>query len=82
MPDIRDEGGALKEMPRGYLDLLRRVEPYLRNQSEDCLYLNIFSPVGKISFLFLSPMQSTMTMCMWAGGSIIDEDPKDRREER
>ncbi|XP_035713030.1 neuroligin-4, Y-linked [Folsomia candida] len=46
MPDIRNESAALKEMPRGYLEYLKKVEPYLRNQSEDCLYLNIYSPIG------------------------------------
>ncbi|CAG7720187.1 unnamed protein product [Allacma fusca] len=47
MPDIRNETAALKDMPKGYLEYLRRVEPYLRNQSEDCLYLNVYSPIGK-----------------------------------
>ncbi|ODN01298.1 Neuroligin-1 [Orchesella cincta] len=51
LPDIRNESAALKEMPKGYLEYLRRVEPYLRNQSEDCLYLNIFSPIGKIHYM-------------------------------
>lgn len=56
-PDIRNESAALKEMPKGYLEYLRRIEPYLRNQSEDCLYLNIFAPIGKY-FLLLSPLFS------------------------
>lgn len=47
MPDISNETLALKEMPRGYYDYLRHVEPYLRNQSEDCLHLSIYSPIGK-----------------------------------
>lgn len=51
LPDIRNESAALKEMPKGYLEYLRRVEPYLRNQSEDCLYLNVWSVAGK-NFLF------------------------------
>ncbi|CAL8094811.1 unnamed protein product [Orchesella dallaii] len=46
MPDISNETAALKEMPKGYLEYLRHVEPFLRNQSEDCLYLNIFAPIG------------------------------------
>ncbi|ODN01299.1 Neuroligin 4-like [Orchesella cincta] len=46
MPDISNETAALKEMPRGYFEYLRHVEPFLRNQSEDCLYLNIFAPIG------------------------------------
>lgn len=46
LPDIRNESAALKEMPKGYLEYLRRVEPYLRNQSEDCLYLNVYSSIG------------------------------------
>lgn len=32
------------EMPRGRLEYLKRLLPYLRNQSEDCLYLNIYAP--------------------------------------
>lgn len=33
------------KMPRGRLDYLRRLMPYLQNQSEDCLYLNIYAPL-------------------------------------
>jgi len=43
-PDTRNETEALKRMPRGRLETLRKLEPLLRNQSEDCLYLNIFAP--------------------------------------
>lgn len=32
-------------MPRGRLEYLRRLLPYLQNQSEDCLYLNIYVPI-------------------------------------
>lgn len=32
-------------MPKGRLEYLRRLLPYLQNQSEDCLYLNIYGPV-------------------------------------
>lgn len=64
MPDIRNESAALKEMPRGYLEYLKKVEPYLRNQSEDCLYLNIYSPIGKWTHVyskkFLLCMQSKL----------------------
>jgi len=47
MPDISNETAALKEMPKGYLEYLRHVEPFLRNQSEDCLTLSIYAPLGK-----------------------------------
>ncbi|XP_017755029.1 PREDICTED: neuroligin 4-like [Eufriesea mexicana] len=39
LPELSDE------MPKGRLEYLRRLLPYLRNQSEDCLYLNIYTPV-------------------------------------
>nr|XP_018910015.1 PREDICTED: neuroligin-4, Y-linked-like [Bemisia tabaci] len=31
-------------MPKGRLDYLKRILPHLQNQSEDCLYLNIYAP--------------------------------------
>ena len=41
-----------EKMPKGRLDYLRRLLPYLKNQSEDCLYLNIYAPVqGECSIL-------------------------------
>ncbi|XP_058801825.1 neuroligin-4, Y-linked isoform X2 [Phymastichus coffea] len=33
------------KMPKGRSDYLKRLLPYLKNQSEDCLYLNIYAPV-------------------------------------
>lgn len=49
LPSLSDK------MPKGRLDYLRRLLPYLRNQSEDCLYLNIYAPVqGKNHFFLFS----------------------------
>lgn len=44
LPDISNEQEALERMPRGRLEYLKRLLPHLRNQSEDCLYLNIYAP--------------------------------------
>ncbi|XP_066143769.1 neuroligin-4, X-linked-like [Euwallacea fornicatus] len=44
LPNISNETAALEKMPKGRLEYLKRLLPLLRNQSEDCLYLNIFSP--------------------------------------
>lgn len=59
LPEIQNEEEALKKMPKGRLEYLKRLLPFLQNQSEDCLYLNVFSPLhGKIVltslFLFTS----------------------------
>lgn len=45
LPDISNETAALRRMPKGRLEHLRRLLPYLSEQSEDCLYLNIYAPV-------------------------------------
>ncbi|KAG8233574.1 hypothetical protein J437_LFUL000985 [Ladona fulva] len=38
------EAEALRKMPRGRLESLKRLLPHLRRQSEDCLYLNVYAP--------------------------------------
>ncbi|KAF2889613.1 hypothetical protein ILUMI_16560 [Ignelater luminosus] len=56
LPDIFNETAALKRMPKGRLDYLKRLLPYLQNQSEDCLYLNIYAPAqGKKDQSAMSP---------------------------
>lgn len=45
LPDISNETAALERMPKGRVEYLKRLLPYLKNQSEDCLYLNIYAPV-------------------------------------
>lgn len=61
LPNIANETAALEKMPKGRLEYLRRLLPYLQNQSEDCLYLNIYVPIqGKfrISICSISCFQS------------------------
>jgi neuroligin len=41
-----NETEILKRMPRGKLAQLKRLAPFLKNQSEDCLYLNIYVPLS------------------------------------
>lgn len=44
---------ALFDIPRGRLAQLRRILPLLANQSEDCLYLNLYVPrSGNLSLWF------------------------------
>lgn len=41
------------DMSRGRTEYLKKLLPYLSNQSEDCLYLNIYAPVQGM-FIFYS----------------------------
>lgn len=53
LPDVINEQEALKKMPKGRLEYIKRLLPFLQNQSEDCLYLNVFSPLhGKPEAIF------------------------------
>ncbi|ODN05794.1 Neuroligin-4, Y-linked [Orchesella cincta] len=44
--NLTEDEEALKWMPRGRLSQLKRLFPFLSNQSEDCLYLNIYVPLS------------------------------------
>lgn len=48
LPDIENEATALQRMTKGRLKILQRLEVLLRNQSEDCLYLNIYAPLNRM----------------------------------
>ena len=45
LPDVKNRREALKRMPVGRYEMLQRLVPLLSNQSEDCLFLNIYVPV-------------------------------------
>lgn len=60
LPNTANETAALERMPKGRLEYLRRLLPHLQNQSEDCLYLNIYVPIqGEYPFcdvfFYISP---------------------------
>ena len=43
-PDVSNITEALKVMSRPRMEFIKSLIPNLRNQSEDCLYLNIYVP--------------------------------------
>ncbi|KOB66770.1 putative Neuroligin-3 [Operophtera brumata] len=38
LPDLDDERTILEKMPKGRLEYMKRLMPYLKNQSEDCFH--------------------------------------------
>ena len=42
--DLIDRSATLQTMPRGRYYQLKRMQLLLTNQSEDCLYLNVYAP--------------------------------------
>jgi neuroligin len=44
LPDISNKTEALLRMPASRYEFLKAIFPYLRNQSEDCLHMNVYVP--------------------------------------
>ena len=44
LPETRHETAAMFKMSQGRLQAIRDMKPLLANQTEDCLYLNVYSP--------------------------------------
>ncbi|XP_042891084.1 uncharacterized protein LOC122265736 [Penaeus japonicus] len=56
LPDVHNRRDALRRMPEGRYVYLQRLIPLLQNQSEDCLYLNIYAPVRAEMPHFAAPL--------------------------
>jgi hypothetical protein len=69
LPDISNETAALEKMPKGRVEYLKRLLPYLKNQSEDCLYLNIYSPFQGRSKSVLCNQTSKPILLIYEGVS-------------
>lgn len=63
-PDVSNETASLKNMTPGRISRLKRMLPALKNQSEDCLYLNIFTPANG-EFGCWSVQLTTCTVYTW-----------------
>ncbi|CAG9784761.1 unnamed protein product [Diatraea saccharalis] len=62
-PDISNKSAALSKMPLGVYNELKATVPFLANQSEDCLYLNIYVPGSGAR-----GVEAPYAVVVWAGG--------------
>ena len=51
LPNIANESEALQRMPKSRREYLLHMQSQLKNQNEDCLYLNIYSPFQGNAFI-------------------------------
>ncbi|CAK1603689.1 unnamed protein product [Parnassius mnemosyne] len=63
-PDISNKTAALMKMPLGLYNELKATVPLLANQSEDCLYLNIFVPGSGAR-----GVEAPYAVVVWAGAA-------------
>ncbi|XP_053604570.1 neuroligin-1-like isoform X2 [Plodia interpunctella] len=62
-PDISNKSAALSKMPLGLYNELKATVPLLANQSEDCLYLNIYVPGSGAR-----GVEAPYAVVVWVGG--------------
>uniref|UniRef100_A0A1B6MDA4 Carboxylesterase type B domain-containing protein n=1 Tax=Graphocephala atropunctata TaxID=36148 RepID=A0A1B6MDA4_9HEMI len=70
----RLDNDTLENMPRQRLEMIRRLFPLLKNYSEDCLYLNIYSPLqeGDVQAKFPVLVFIHGGSFLWNSGNIYD----------
>ena len=62
-PDISNASVSIKKMPLRRLQYLRKIQPKLIHESEDCLYLNIYVPKGgKLILYFYCKLLKALTI--------------------
>ncbi|CAH1118454.1 unnamed protein product [Phaedon cochleariae] len=76
LPDISNRSEALLEFPKGQLLHLEKILPLLANQSEDCLYLNLYVPRtatgGEESSLLPCLVYVHGESYEWSSGNVYD----------
>ena len=65
-PDISNASVSMTKMPLRRLQYLRKIQPKLIHESEDCLYLNIYVPKGgKLILYFSCKLHKALTYIMY-----------------
>ncbi|TRY67456.1 hypothetical protein TCAL_04351 [Tigriopus californicus] len=72
IPDLRNETAALLYMTKGNLAKLRSIFPMLTNQSEDCLYLNVYTPEIQVARLLPVMILIHGQSFEWGSGNVYD----------
>ena len=62
LPQIRNESAALQLMGQGRLRALQQIIPKLKNQSEDCLYLNVYAPIKGNSIIMYQENKNSISV--------------------
>ncbi|XP_069987470.1 neuroligin-2 [Penaeus vannamei] len=80
LPDVHNRREALRGMPEGRYNYLQRLIPLLQNQSEDCLYLNIYAPVRGMDHAgrWLQTSAGICCICLDRDNLICNDDEVDR----
>ncbi|CAB4059051.1 NLGN [Lepeophtheirus salmonis] len=72
LPDVRNESTARAHMVEGRVRNIKRVLPLLRNQSEDCLYLNVYASISGPSQLKPVLLFIHGDSYNWGSGNLYD----------
>ncbi|XP_037076421.1 neuroligin-4, Y-linked-like [Pollicipes pollicipes] len=67
-----EEADALRSMPRAVFERVLRLRGQLANQSEDCLYLNIYAPAHRGADLYPVMVYIHGDSYLWSSGNLYD----------